>query len=134
VERRGVSGHARRVMVAPINAVLLTLMALGCLTLWVGLPFGWLWVGSKLQGSTSLGTALLVMMVGFVACVFVLIPALTWMNRTYVELREAHAKPIDRYSPLEVMLVLSAALAIVGFVVWFFGFSGSSPIPINVGY
>jgi heme/copper-type cytochrome/quinol oxidase subunit 2 len=131
---RTLSETARRMMVAPVNAVLLTLMGLGCLMLWVGLPFVWLWIGSKVQASTSIGTALMVMMVGFVACVFILLPALTWMNRSYVELREAHEKPIGRYSPLEVMLVVSGALAVVGFVVWFFGFSGSSPIPINVGY
>jgi hypothetical protein len=32
------------------------------------------------------------------------------------------------------MLVVSAALAIVGFAVWFFGFSGSSPLPLKVSY
>jgi hypothetical protein len=32
------------------------------------------------------------------------------------------------------MLVVSAVLAIVGFGVWFLGFSGSSPVPLNLGY
>jgi heme/copper-type cytochrome/quinol oxidase subunit 2 len=126
--------QARRAAVAPINGLLLTLMLLGCLMLWVGFPLAWLWVGSKLQESTSVGTALMVMMVGFVACVLALVPALAWLNRKHVELREAYSKPVGRYSALEVLLVVSAALAVVTFVVWFFGFSGSSPIPINVSY
>jgi short subunit fatty acids transporter len=25
-------------------------------------------------------------------------------------------------------------IAVIGFLVWFFGFSGSSPMPINVSY
>jgi hypothetical protein len=30
--------------------------------------------------------------------------------------------------------VSSAVIAVIGFFVWFFGFSGSRPIPMNVSY
>jgi hypothetical protein len=121
-------------LVGPASALLLSLMLIGCVVLWVGLPLGWLWVGSQLQGTTSVGTALLAMLAGFFVCVMALVPALGWLNRKHVELREAHDLEIGDHSALEVMLVVSAALAIVGFVVWFFGFPGSSPIPLNVCY
>jgi hypothetical protein len=118
----------------PASGVLVAVMGAGCLVLWVGLPLGWLWIGSQLQSSTSVGTALLAMLSGFFVCVIALAPALGWLNRKHVELREARDLPIGEHSALEVMLVLSAALATVAFVIWFFGFSGSSPIPLNVSY
>ena len=127
-------GHGRMLLARPAGGLLVALMALGCLVLWVGLPLGWLWIGSRLQSSTSVGTALLAMLSGFVVCVVALAPALGWLNRKHVELREARAQPIGEHSALEVMLVLSAALATVAFVVWFFGFSGSSPIPLRISY
>ena len=35
---------------------------------------------------------------------------------------------------LELVMVASAVVAIVGFFVWFFGFSGSAPFPLNISY
>ena len=37
-------------------------------------------------------------------------------------------------SALEVILVSSAGLAMVGFGIWFFGFAGASPLPLNIGF
>jgi hypothetical protein len=42
--------------------------------------------------------------------------------------------PENATTALELVLVASAVVAVVGFVVWFFGFSGSSPIPLNISY
>jgi hypothetical protein len=109
-------------------------MLAGCLFMWVGVPVLWLWVGSQLQTSVELGTALMVTMVGAVASILCIAPMLGWLNRQHLELRASRGLPVGENSPLEVMLVLSAVLAIVGFAVWFFGFSGSSPVPLNVGY
>ena len=36
--------------------------------------------------------------------------------------------------PLEVTLTLTALVAVVGGAIWFFGFSGSSPIPVGIGF
>jgi hypothetical protein len=109
-------------------------MLLGCLFLWVGVPLIWLWIGSQLQASVPLGTALLVTMVGAVLTIVGIAPLLAWLNGRQIELREARGLPVGDTSPLEVMLVVSAALAAVGFAVWFLGFSGSSPVPLNVSY
>jgi uncharacterized membrane protein YbhN (UPF0104 family) len=123
----------RSLLAGPASAVLLVLMLVGCLFLWVGVPLGWLWVGSQVQGSGSLGTALLVTMTGVLVTVVAVVYALSWLNRRHAELREARARPSSSQSALEVMFVVSAGLSVVLFVVWFFGFAGSSPIPVNLG-
>lgn len=117
-----------------MTALLVVLMFAGCVFLWVGVPVVWLWIGSQLQNEVELGTALAVMMIGALSTIICIAPGLAWLNRRHIELREARGLPVGENSPLEVMLVVSAVLAILVFAVWFFGFSGSSPIPLDVGY
>ena len=124
----------RSLLAGPASAVLVLLMLAGCLFLWIGVPLGWLWIGSQVQGSASLGTALMVTMAGVVVTVITVVAALSWLNRMHAQLREARNLPASNQSALEVMFVVSAGLAVVVFVVWFFGFAGSSPIPVNVGF
>ena len=97
------------------------------------MPLGWLWIGSQVQGSGSLGTALMVTMVGIVASIVVLVFVLSWLNRRHAELLERRQRPM-RSSALEVILVSSAGLAMVGFGIWFFLFAGASPLPLNIGF
>ena len=59
----------RELMGGPASAALVMLMLVGCLFLWIGVPIGWLWIGSQVQGSASLGTALMVTMVGIVVTI-----------------------------------------------------------------
>ena len=42
--------------------------------------------------------------------------------------------PERETTALERVLVSCAVMAVIGFLVWFFGFSGSSPMPLNVSY
>jgi heme/copper-type cytochrome/quinol oxidase subunit 2 len=127
--------RVRRILLGgPASAALIVLMLAGCLFLWVGVPVLWLWIGSQLEGSVELGTALMVTMVGAIGTIVCVAPLLVRLNRHHVELREARGLPIGENSPLEVMLVVSAVIAMVGGAVWFFGFSGSSPVPLNLSY
>jgi hypothetical protein len=129
-------GSARRVLLASESvAVLVAIMFLGSLALWVGVPVGWLWIGSQVQAQTdSLGYALLVMMIGVAASIAVLVPCLGWLNRLHVELRAARGRDVSGTTALERVLVASALVAATSFFVWFFGFSGSSPIPLRISY
>jgi uncharacterized membrane protein YbhN (UPF0104 family) len=123
----------RELMSGPARAALVFLMVVGCLFLWIGVPIGWLWIGSQVQGSASLGTALMVTMAGIVVSITALVFVLGWLNRQHVELNERHQRP-GRSSALEVILVSSAGLAVVGFAVWFFLFAGASPMPLNISF
>lgn len=124
----------RFILGAPAQTALILAMVIGCLFLWVGVPLGWLWIGSQIQASASLGTALVVTLLGAVTTIVVVAPLLGRLNRWHVELREARDQPVGEHSVLEVLLVVSAAMATLGFGVWFFGFSGSSPVPLNLSY
>jgi heme/copper-type cytochrome/quinol oxidase subunit 2 len=131
-----VSEAVRRLFLLWENAVLLiAIMFLGSLALWVGVPLGWLWVGSRIQAKTdSVGFALLTMMTGMVVSVALLIVWLSWLNRKHVELQEVRGRTVRGSTALEHVLVASGAVALLVFTVWFFGFSGSSPVPLNIGY
>lgn len=114
--------------------LLVVIMFVGSLVLWVGVPVGWLWIGSRIVPSGGLATAIGAMMIGMLLSVAVLVTFLAWVNRKHVELQEARGVRIGTATALELVLVASAVLAIAVFTVWFFGFSGSSPVPLNISY
>ena len=126
----------RDLLRAGSSAVLLLLMMfVGSLVLWVGVPLAWLYIGSQVQASTdSIGTALGVMMLGVLVSIALLLPLLAWLNRKHIEMREARGLESHGQTALEAVLVVSAGFALVGFAAWFFLFSGSSPIPLNLSY
>lgn len=95
------------------------------LTMWVGVPGFWLWIGSQIEGSTNnLGLAIAVMGVGALATIVALVKVLGILNRNwyeeYVELNDR--KP--QRTPLEPVLVISAGLALAAFGIWFTFFAG----------
>jgi hypothetical protein len=114
--------------------LLVVIMFLGSLVLWVGIPVGWLWIGSRIVPSGGLATAVGTMMIGMLLSVAGLVTFLAWVNRKHVELQEARGVAAGTATALELVLVASAVLAIAAFAVWFFGFSGSSPVPLNISY
>jgi uncharacterized membrane protein YbhN (UPF0104 family) len=124
----------RALVAGPLSVALVVVMFAGCLFLWVGVPLAWLWIGSQVQGSASLGTALLVTMTGILVSVVLIVMALSWVNHRHALLREARDLPPSDQTALEVMFVASAAIAVVVFVVWFLVFAGASPIPTEVGF
>lgn len=129
-----------------LGALLLLLIFSGCLFLWIGVPLGWLWIGSQIEGAADLGVAMAVSMVGSISTIIALAWVLSWLNQRHLEWRlrrdPAAAEELERSRDerrpaggvLEPMIVTSAALAIVLFAVWFLFFAGASPIPLNLGY
>ena len=98
------------------------------LLLWIGVPAGWLWVGSQIQGSTgSIGTAIAVMLIGAVVSIVAIAYVLGSANRAHERLLEARGVEPTGPPLLEVVLVVTAAIALVGFAVWFFVFAGPGP-------
>lgn len=108
--------------------LVLVIMVVGSLVLWVGVPAGWLWIGSQVQGETGdVGAAILVMMAGVLVSVLVVVLALVRLNRLHEHMREARGLPVSSYSVLERVLVVTAGLALVAFTIWFLGFAGPGP-------
>ena len=111
--------------------LLITIMFLGSLVMWIGVPLGWLYVGSQVQAATgSVGAALGVMMVGVIASVTAIASVLGWLSRKHVELQEARGLQSSGHAALEAVLVISATLAVICFAAWFLLFAGTSPFPL----
>ena len=111
-------------------ALMVAIMFIGSLVLWVGMPLGCLWVGSKVQDATqSIGVALLAMAGALVVGVVTIVPLLGYLNRKHAEVRAARGLETYGAVTLEGVMVVSAGIAIVGFGIWFFFFSGTAPLP-----
>src|SRR4051812_41758390 len=119
----------RNVLRAGASGLILLVMMLGAgLVLWVGVPLGWLYVGGRVQGATdSLGVALLVMMVGVLVSIGLIVPFLAWLNRKHLDLREARGLESHGATALEAVMTVSAVIAVVAFVIWFFIIAGPGP-------
>ena len=95
------------------------------MAMWVGVPGGWLYIGSQIKASSgSLGLALAVMGIGALATVVGLVKILGSLNHSWLESYEElnDRKPLR--SPLEPILVISAFLALAVFGIWFAFFAG----------
>jgi heme/copper-type cytochrome/quinol oxidase subunit 2 len=119
----------RNLLRAGASGVLLVLMMLGAgLVLWIGVPLGWLYIGSQVQGATdSVGTAILVMLVGVVVSIVAVVPILGWLNRKHLELRAARGLDTHGQTALEAVMTVSVVIAVLAFVVWFFVIVGPGP-------
>jgi hypothetical protein len=111
---------------------LLVLLSIGSLTLWVGVPAGWLWLASKIADSGSAHLALGI--VGMPVAIVLFALVLAWINRLYMrvvwsprqleELEELDDEEVGELriprGPLEPLLVVSLVLSVVALFVWFF--------------
>lgn len=141
-DHRGESLAEREPIGWPARLGLIVLMALGSLSLWIGTPTGWLWIGSQLtdsqQGSMlPYGVVCIGMLAsalgigrGLVALdqlydrltgVAVVRIALPW-HRSLRDNRERHL----RLSVLATVMVVSVLVALIAFETWFLFFAGPS--------
>jgi heme/copper-type cytochrome/quinol oxidase subunit 2 len=67
------------------------------------------------------------MMVGVVVSIVVIVPALGWLNRKHLELREARGLETHGQTALEAVMTVSVAIAVLAFLVWFFVIEGPGP-------
>ncbi len=96
------------------------------MTMWVGVPGGWLYIGSMVKAeSDSLGLALAVMGIGAIVTVVGLVKALGTLNRNWIEEFVALNDRRPQRTPLEPILVISAFLALAVFGLWFAFFAGA---------
>jgi heme/copper-type cytochrome/quinol oxidase subunit 2 len=124
--RTGLATRAARGGASALLAA--AMMVIGSLVLWIGVPAGWLWVGSQIQASShSVGNAIGIMLVGVVVSVILLAMLLVRLARWHDHLREAAGRPPPQHSLLELVLVVTAGVAVVAFGVWFFIFTGPGP-------
>jgi hypothetical protein len=126
------------------SVALIALMAIGSILMWLGLPVGWLWLASHLQqgSSPSMGPYVL-LAIGLPITMFAVGVGLAALDREYAHV--TGYDPNNRRVPLpwlksmrgergsqrkrtvlDVVMIISVTIAWTAFVVWFFGFAGSS--------
>jgi hypothetical protein len=123
--------------------LLVALMAIGSVVMWLGVPLGLVYVASKLAGSSnpSLGPYLLVLL-GLPAGMALVGKGLGWLDRRHQALLGADDR--GRYSApwmrslrgertstrragvLDRVMIISVAVALLVFAIWFLAFAGSS--------
>lgn len=126
----------RDVMRTGMAAVLVvSIMVIGSLVLWLGTPLLWLWIGSQIQASTSsLGAAIGATFFGAVLSIVLVAAVLARLSNVYRANCVSRGMGDPGHVVLEMVLVVSAGVSLVAFVVWFFFLSGAEPLPVGIRF
>jgi hypothetical protein len=130
------------------SLALIVVMAVGSLVMWIGIPATWLWVASQIGGGSSTFSYLfalflcpisMVLFAGLLHKLEVVYARISGSPASSGLARAAWLKSIrgEREAPrrrgiLDVFMVISAAVAVIAFLVWWIAFSGPPP-QIGVG-
>jgi heme/copper-type cytochrome/quinol oxidase subunit 2 len=108
----------------------LSIMFIGSFVLWLGTPLLWIWVGSQIQGATqSVASALAAMFVGVLLSIMLLALVLVKLSTFYRANHRARGLADPGNRVLEAVLVVSAAVTLIAFAIWFLFIAGASPVP-----
>ena len=101
------------------SVAVLTLETIGSFAMWAPLPLGWLWIGARVFDATnSVAAAGGVALMGLLLTAFVAMSILSRMDQVWIALRR-RAGHDQRQGVLGRVVVVSAALALAGFVAWY---------------
>jgi hypothetical protein len=131
------------IVAMPVALVLIALMAIGSVILWIGIPIGWIYAVSHMVDSSQPSLGPYVLLIFGIPITMALFGKLLFgLDHVYarvtgqdseVRFRAAWLKSMRgernvtrRLTVLEMTMVISVSLALVGFAIWFFGFAGSS--------
>jgi hypothetical protein len=117
------------------GAFVLVVLAGCCLVFWIGIPLGVLWALSKATDDAA--THFVSGLLGVPLAMAAFSPVLFWLNHLYLRITGV----LDRLAedeeesgwhrrvrgPLEPMMLVSLAVAIVALFVWFFFFAEDPP-------
>jgi hypothetical protein len=107
-------------------------MIFGSLVMWLGAPLLWLWIGSQIQAHASVGAAVGATFLGAVLTIVLVAFVLARLSNFYRDNAVARGQADPGHVVLEMVLVVSAALALLGFLIWFFFLAGAEPLPIGI--
>lgn len=111
------------------------MMVIGSVVLWIGAPLLWLWIGSQIEGATaSIGASIGAAFLGSVVTIMLVAGVLSKLSNVYRANCVARGRSDPGHFVLEVVLVVSAGLALFGFVIWFMFLAGAEPLPVGIKY
>ncbi len=116
------------------GALVVLIMVMGSLIMWVGAPLLWLWIGSQIEANSSIGAAVGATFLGAVLTIVLIAGVLSKLSNFYRANRVARGLDDPGHVVLEMVLVVSAGLALVAFLVWFFFLAGAEPLPVGIKF
>jgi uncharacterized membrane protein YbhN (UPF0104 family) len=120
-------------------------MLAAAFSLWTVIPFGWIWVGSKVSNTQAPSSGpYAVVFFGIVISIVLVVLVLTWLNHLYERLLGSTVLDMERvrlfkslsddrlkrrrWTVLEAVLLSSVICAILAALFWFLFIAGS-PLP-----
>ena len=120
------AGGKRRRFDAVLAAGILVVETLLCTTLWGPQPAAWLWLGSQLYHETdSIGLAILLAFTGMLTTILGTLAVTMRLDRWWKIVRRASGHEQEN-GALERIFVISMAVALILFVLWFLVLEGPS--------
>ena len=105
------------------------LEVVGSLAMWAPIPVAWVWVGARVYDATgSFVAGASAWFAGFLATLWLAVRVLTRIDALWVALRRRSGHDQDE-GVLTWVVVVSATLAIVAFLLWFYVFGRAFVIP-----
>jgi hypothetical protein len=131
------------IITTPIAFALILLMAVGSVFLWIGIPIGWIYIVSLMVNSSQPSLGPYVLLIFAIPITMAIVGKLLFgLDHVYarvtgqdseVRFRAPWLKSMRgernaarRLTVLEMTMIISVSIALVGFAIWFFGFAGSS--------
>jgi hypothetical protein len=136
-----IAGGARKI----VAAALFALMLLAAFSMWTVIPFGWIWVGSKVSNTQAPSSGpYAIVFFGIVISIIAVVLLLTWLNHLYERLLGTTEIDVERvrlwkslsedrmkrrrWTVLEAVILASVLCAILAMGAWFLFIAGS-PLP-----
>jgi len=122
---RPVEGSNRRGVVsrggaANLAALVLVAEAVGALSMWLPVPYAWLWIGGRVYSFTgSLAADGATTLLGFAVTTWLLMDGLGRLDMTWVALRQ-RAGHVQKGGALTQVVVIAATLGLITFLIWFY--------------
>jgi hypothetical protein len=119
----------RRIATSIAAAAVLAMEVLGSLAMWAPIPVAWVWVGARVyEASGSFVAGACAWFGGFLVTLWLAIRALTRIDTLWVSLRR-RAGHEQAEGALTYVVVASATLALVVFLLWFYVIGRAFVIP-----
>jgi hypothetical protein len=141
------AGRPRRtvwqtIIAMPVALALIALMAIGSVVLWIGIPVGWIYAVSHMVDSSQPSLGPYVLLIFGIPITMALFGKLLFgLDHVYarvtgqdseVRFRAPWLKSMRgerdvarRLTVLEMTMIISVSVALLGFAIWFLGFAGS---------
>jgi hypothetical protein len=138
--------HRLRPVFGAAAGIVVAIMVVGAFSMWTLIPFGWIWIGSKISETQDpSGGPYLIVFAGIVISICLMAWILSRLNRVYIRITGSSRLP-RRYLPawrkslsdersslhgpsmLETVILSSVLLALAAMAIWFFIAAGS-PLP-----